>query len=238
MDKENYIKELESKVSTFSKEKKEELYRFFSLKWQKAEKDNTLASFPSPDALIQAFLSQNNYAEKPSVVQFHPGLQMETEKKETNAKVVKEGEKALSFSKVATQEEKVAPALDSTSKKGSSDKDMIKKHRPIWLLLLTSPLWICFLLIFLLFNVIFTLSYLAFFAACAGSILYSIYWMVGAVFQGIHQNIFPAFFQLGVGILGVVIAVFFISGINLSIRSLWKLFKKAGSAIFYRRCAA
>lgn len=99
-------------------------------------------------------------------------------------------------------------------------------------MILTTPLWILFLGLFLLVALLFTVGYGAFFLGVITALLYALFILVCAVFQGINAQLFAALFQGGIAILLMVVAILTVAGMNAFIKVLWKGFKKATHFVF------
>lgn len=225
MEEKAFFDELDLLLKNIPGKDKEKIISAWKEKWASIQSEKEAESFLTPQEIAQQYFAlRNEEVGKPTTCEFHQSLQVDETTTGDNEKDNSETTQSLEQNNNKVQEVKQEDKQDVEEKKS-------KKRNP-FILILTTPLWILFLGLFLLVALLFTVGYGAFFLGVITALLYALFVLVCAVFQGINAQLFAALFQGGIAILLMVVAILTVAGMNAFIKVLWKGFKKATHFVF------
>lgn len=225
MEEKAFFDELDLLLKDIPSKDKEKIISAWKEKWASIQSEKEAESFLTPQEIAQQYFAlRNEEVGKPTTCEFHQSLQVDETTTGDNEKDNSETTQSLEQNNNIVQEVKQEDKQDVEEKKS-------KKRNP-FILILTMPLWILFLGLFLLVALLFTVGYGAFFLGVITALLYALFVLVCAVFQGINAQLFAALFQGGIAILLMVVAILTVAGMNAFIKVLWKGFKQATHFVF------
>ncbi len=227
MEEKAFFDELNQALKDIPDKDKEKIISTWKEKWTAIKDEKEADSFFSPQEIAQQyFVLRNEEVGKPTTCEFHQSLQVGDKTMGDNEKTSAgptQSSAQTSFENLAVKGE--------DNKENSKDETKTQKRKPL-ILVLTAPLWILFLSLVLLTALLFTVGYGAFFLGVITALLYALFVLVCAVFQGINAQLFAALFQGGIAILLAVVTILSVAGVNAFIKVLWKGFKKAIHFVF------
>jgi len=223
---------------------KEYEYRYQQEKMKGNKDKQIIASFGSPTEIVEAYL-----ASKKSEVHVNLNSDLVVTNTSNDYKIAKEGMKLGAKEETTTETTKVkhnptleieVPVKEETgveeekeekeeTKEEAKEKSKkeYKKIKPGLI-----PLWLLLIVLMFVLCVSLSLLYIPLVLLGVGIIIFAAYVIAGSIVIFMGGNIFQGLFQVGIGILIMILGVLFISLTNLMVKGIWKalviMFKKIG----------